>query len=56
MDPLTGLRKDQDLTWARSYRKEVREEYRAGWVHGMLLGTVFGILITLWFVVANGNP
>jgi len=56
MNPLTGLRKDQDLTRARSYRKEVRDEYRAGWAHGMLLGTVLGILLTLWFVAANANP
>ncbi len=56
MDPLTGLRKDQDLTWARSYRKEVRDEHRAGLITAALLGTVFGILITLWFVAANGSP
>ncbi len=56
MDPLTGLEKDQDLTWARSYRKATRDEYKAGVRVGLLLGTVFGILITLLFVAANVNP
>jgi len=56
MDPLTRLQKDQDRTWARSGRREARDDFASGCWLGFLVGIIVGILTTLWFVAAHVNP
>ncbi len=45
MDRLTELRKNSDLAWAQSYRKEVRNEFVCGMIAGVGIGISLGIFI-----------
>ena len=56
MNRLAELKKNSDLAWAQSYRKEVRSEFACGMMAGLVIGTSFGIFIAAFIMMSIAGP